>query len=330
MSHTYDTGLDAYLRDIIPTSRPALSTVINQLLHAVGQSGDYLRDAASVTQSQTGNAFGDVQLNVDLATEELIRQALSRCPSVITASSEEDHVERTVEHAEVAGSAEGLGDEKYTVAFDPLDGSSIIGANWTVGAIIGVWEGETALGQIPREKQVVSILGVYGPRTTAIVAVRLPGSKPVCFEVAATSKSTNLSNKSVAFSEGPFKTRYFAPANLRSAADSPRYAALVNHYLMNKYTLRYSGGLVPDVVHALVKGHGVYISPVTETSKAKLRRLFELCPVAMIVECAGGRAVGSEDGEDILGKVISNTEETGGLICGNVEDVDFAIKSLLG
>ena len=329
-AHNLDPALTAHLKDIIPSSRLMLPTVILQLLYAVEQSGDYLRDAGSVTQSQTGNAFGDTQLNVDIATENLIRQALSRCPNVVTASSEEDHIERSVEHEAGSLPLEGSTDERYAVAFDPLDGSSIIGANWTVGAIIGIWDGDTALGQNPREKQVVSILGVYGPRTTAIVAIRFPGAEPACFEVALTSKLSVLSKKSVNLSEGPFKTKYFAPANLRSAADSPQYAALVNHYLTNKYTLRYSGGLVPDVVHALVKGHGVYVSPVTATSKAKLRRLFELCPVAMVVECAGGKAVGSEDGEDVLAKAINNTEETGGLICGNVEEVDFAIKSLLG
>ena len=96
-----------------------------------------------------------------------------------------------------------------------------------------------------------------------------------------------------------------------------------------KYTLRYSGGLVPDVFHALVKGHGIYTSPVTEKSPAKLRRLYELTPVALLIECAGGTALDSKDGSRILDTPVRDTDERGGLVCGNKEDVEFVRKRLL-
>jgi sedoheptulose-bisphosphatase len=134
----------------------------------------------------------------------------------------------------------------------------------------------------------------------------------------------------VRFAEPPFKTRYFAPANLRAAAESEAYMRLITQYVENKYTLRYSGGLVPDLVHALVKGHGVYVSPVTGVSEAKLRRLYELFPIALVVECAGGRAVNPIDGEDILTRPLENCDETAGLICGTAAEVDIAKKALLG
>jgi sedoheptulose-bisphosphatase len=207
--------------------------------------------------------------------------------------------------------------EEYTVAFDPLDGSSIIAPNWTVGTIIGIWEGSSALNSSPAKKQIASILGVFGPRTTAIVAWRLHGLS-VCFELGLSSTSCEIVRPEVKFASPPFKTRYFAPANLRAAAEDERYSALISSYISEKYTLRYSGGLVPDVVHALVKGHGVYVSPVTEASKAKLRRLYELAPLALIVECAGGSA----SGKDVLETSILDEDERGGLICGTKEEVD--------
>jgi sedoheptulose-bisphosphatase len=80
--------------------------------------------------------------------------------------------------------------------------------------------------------------------------------------------------------------------------------------------------LVPDVVHALVKSHGVYVSPVTEASKAKLRRMYELAPLALIVECAGGRAVDPATGKDVLATEIGDCDERGGLVCGTKEEVD--------
>ncbi|KAI1133512.1 hypothetical protein F5Y10DRAFT_227939 [Nemania abortiva] len=69
----------------------------------------------------------------------------------------------------------------------------------------------------------------------------------------------------------PSKARYFAPANLRAAAEDEQYMRLITSLIQNKYTLRYSGGLVPDIYHTLVRGHSVYISPITSASKAKLR-----------------------------------------------------------
>ena len=45
----------------------------------------------------------------------------------------------------------------------------------------------------------------------------------------------------------------FAPGNLKATADNAEYKALVSYWIDNKYTLRYSGGLVPDVYHILIK-----------------------------------------------------------------------------
>jgi sedoheptulose-bisphosphatase len=249
---------------------------------------------------------------------------------VVAASSEEDEGENQVKHDEGVNTTNSV--EKYAVAFDPLDGSSIIAANWSVGTIIGVWANETALNQDPKTKQIAAILGVLGPRTTAIVAIRLPETDTeICFEVGLGEAESELEviRTNIKFTNSAdVKTKYFAPANLRAAADFPPYATLINHYISNKYTLRYSGGLVPDVVHALVKGHGIYISPVTKKSKAKLRRLYELAPVALIIECAGGVALDPSTRKGILDTSIGDVDDRSGLICGTAEEVTIALKFL--
>lgn len=329
-------------------SRQALrSSVLPALLDAVAAIAQTLRGYHSVSAAGTANPFGDDQLNVDVAAENLIRDALARCPSVVTATSEEDPVEKPVQHLNGASqhspeqpspesssaAAAAASSETYTVAFDPLDGSSIIAPNWTVGSIVGIWDGRSSLGQSPREKQVASILGFFGPRTTAVVAVRVPGGEPSCFEVGLTDdgvRTCQVVRSQVRLTNSIDGVRYFAPANLRAAAESPQYMALVSHYIQSKYTLRYSGGLVPDLGHILVKGHGIYVSPTTEASKAKLRRLFELCPVALVMECAGGAAIDTADGVDILQRPLENADERGGLACGNLEEIEVAKKMLLG
>jgi len=57
--------------------------------------------------------------------------------------------------------------------------------------------------------------------------------------------------------------RVFSPANLRCTADSRGYAALVNYYMAERYTLRYTGGLVPDVCAILSRRAGIFTSPVS-------------------------------------------------------------------
>lgn len=326
------TSLASHLQSLAPAdgSRADLfKSVLPAVLDAFGEIASALSRAHHVSLAGTANAYGDNQLNVDLAAEEILRKTFAeRCPSVVTASSEEDPVEKAV-HESGASSA---GPEQYTVAFDPLDGSSIIAPNWTVGAILGIWEGPTAIGQ-PAEKQIASLLGVFGPRTTAVVAMRIPGAADTCFEVglgARGARDSEIVRSEVMFAPPPFKTRYFAPANLRAAGHDEKYMKLINQYISEGYTLRYAGGLVPDVLHALVKGHGVYVSPVTAKTSAKLRRLFELFPVALIVECAGGMALDPADGTRILDRVIKGTDEMAGLVCGTAEEVELVRQVLLG
>ncbi|KAG6032314.1 hypothetical protein E4U19_007592 [Claviceps sp. Clav32 group G5] len=337
------------------THQPLTTSVIPALLGSIARISTALRHRhhISPTDGNTLNAFGDAQLNVDVLAEKILRDALAACPAVCTASSEEDPIERpvrdtptkdeTLHQSKASQDTPSSSSTSYTVAFDPLDGSSIIGPNWSVGTIIGIWHGTTALSQDPSTKQIASLLGVYGPRTTAFVAIRIPGQEPLCVEVGIppAEASGGQSNQEeddfpvirdcVRLASSPAsagETRYFAPANLRAAADDARYWALVERYIRGGYTLRYSGGLVPDVVHALVKGRGVYVSPVTARSKAKLRRLYELLPVALVVECAGGRAVDSAEGTDVLARAVEGCDERGGLVCGNGDEVEFAMATL--
>ncbi|KAM4066965.1 sedoheptulose-1,7-bisphosphatase [Hirsutella rhossiliensis] len=316
--------MQSQLEQLLPSlRRPALcNSVLPALLDSIWRIAQTLRQSHQVTLAGTANAFGDDQLNVDVSAEELVRQALASCPSVVAASSEEEPIERP------AGS-KGDQPERYTVAFDPLDGSSIIASNWTVGTIVGIWDGASSLRQPPADKQVAAVLGVYGPRTTAFVALRVPGAEPACVEMALGEQGKwQILRPHVRFADPSSTARYFAPANLRAAAESPPYMRLVRHYVDEKYTLRYSGGLVPDVVHALVKGHGIYLSPVTFASGAKLRRLYELCPIALVVECAGGKAVDPASGEEILSQPLESCDDRAGLICGTADEVDFATREM--
>ena len=75
----------------------------------------------------------------------------------------------------------------------------------------------------------------------------------------------------------------FSPGNLRATFDNPNYERLISHYIGEKYTLRYTGGMVPDVFQIIVKEKGVFTNVTSPSTKAKLRILFEVAPLALLV-----------------------------------------------
>lgn len=75
----------------------------------------------------------------------------------------------------------------------------------------------------------------------------------------------------------------FSPGNLRATFDNPNYERLISHYIGEKYTLRYTGGMVPDVFQIIVKEKGVFTNVISPSTKAKLRILFEVAPLSLLV-----------------------------------------------
>lgn len=62
-------------------------------------------------------------------------------------------------------------------------------------------------------------------------------------------------------------------------------------WLENGYTLRYSGGFAPDAAQIMLKGHGVFCNIGSNKHKAKLRVLYEVGPIAYLIEKAGGKTI---------------------------------------
>ncbi len=124
------------------------------------------------------------------------------------------------------------------------------------------------------------------------------------------------------------KGKTFAPGNLRATTDNPKYRDLVMYWIEHQYTLRYSGGLVPDCYHILIKGQGILSNASSPTAKAKLRLLYEALPIALIIEAAGGSSCvcACEAGMDtlplsLLDVVISDLDKRVGVCFGSSEEV---------
>ncbi|KAF6260023.1 hypothetical protein COO60DRAFT_939814 [Scenedesmus sp. NREL 46B-D3] len=130
-------------------------------------------------QAGSTNSFGDDQLQADIHADEVIFKHLRSCPAVASASSEEQSDILPMAQQQQPG-------QGYSVAFDPLDGSSIFDANFAVGSIFGVWPGGTPLGQSGRD-QVAAAYAVYGFRTLLVMAIPSGTSRAAAAAAAAAS-----------------------------------------------------------------------------------------------------------------------------------------------
>merc|ERR1719213_429265 len=134
---------------------------------------------------------------------------------------------------------------------------------------------------------------VYGPRTVFCLALK---DFPGCHEFLLLDDGTwQHVKETTQINEG----KMFSPGNLRATQDNPEYSKLVDFWLKEKYTLRYTGGMVPDVFQIIVKEKGVFSNVTSPTTVAKLRILFEVAPLALLVEKAGGAS--SCDGQQLSG-----------------------------
>lgn len=250
---------DAKLRQLMMAMSEAIRTIAFKVR------------TASCSATACINSFGDEQLAVDLLADKLLFEALRYSGCCKLACSEE-----VPEPLDMGGSG-------FSVAFDPLDGSSIVDTNFSVGTIFGVWPGDKLTGITGRD-QAAAAMGIYGPRTVFCVALK---DAPGCHEFLLQDDGKWLHVKeTTTIGEG----KLFSPGNLRATFDNPNYERLMSHYIGEKYTLRYTGGMVPDVFQIIVKEKGVFTNVISPSTKAKLRLLFEVAPLALLVEKAGGES----------------------------------------
>ncbi|XP_058099572.1 sedoheptulose-1,7-bisphosphatase, chloroplastic isoform X2 [Magnolia sinica] len=258
------------------------------------------------------NSFGDEQLAVDMVADKLLFEALRYSHVCKYACSEE-----VPELQDMGGPVEG----GFSVAFDPLDGSSIVDTNFTVGTIFGVWPGNKLTGITGRD-QVAAAMGIYGPRTTYIIALKdAPGTHE--FLLLDEGKWQHVKD-TYEIGEG----KLFSPGNLRATFDNPEYDKLIKYYVREKYTLRYTGGMVPDVNQIIVKEKGIFTNVTSPSAKAKLRLLFEVAPLGFLIEKAGGYS--SDGTKSVLDKVIVNLDDRTQVAYGSKNEIIRFEETLYG
>eukprot|EP00210_Caulerpa_lentillifera_P008266 g7888.t1 len=211
----------------------------------------------------------------------------------------------------------------FNVAFDPLDGSSVLKSNLTVGTIFGVWKGESPIGQYGRD-QVCAAYGVYGPKTLFVITrpVSDSDSKMKVQEFVLVNDVWCLSRDEIKIEE----EKICAPANFRSATDSTQYQSLIQHWMEQNYLLRYGGAMVADIHNILSSNGGVYCFPSSPLSPTRLRLIYECAPMALIVESAGGASY--NDSMRSLDQLIGSYDDKCTIFIGSKELALFCQKHI--
>jgi len=222
-------------------------------------------DVKDIGYSQQENSSGETQLQLDIQCDLIIQEEFSKVSSIHTIASEEKEKEMLLHE-----------DGKYFVAYDPLDGSSLVDVNLSVGSIYGIYEGEFGAS-----KMVASCYVVHGPRVEMVFAenkTKLYLLQNGEFEFV---KEIRLNEKGKLNAPGGTQQNW-----------APYHKEMIDGLFAEGYRLRYSGGMVPDLHQILLKGGGLFSYPGTsDKPEGKLRRLFEVFPFAFIYEKSGGGAI---------------------------------------
>ena len=280
---------------------------LTHLICEIAEASKYIIHSISTGDlgvAGTSNLYGEQQLALDVLADRIMRKRLDHSRVVANMMSEEMD-----EIIPVSPDRDG----KYSVAFDPLDGSSLVDVNLAVGTIVSIFEGCDLLQ--PGRKQVAAMYILYGPRTTLVYSV---GKGVHEFGMNMLSEYTLINENITLKPQG----NLYSPGGQRNLY-TPGVEAFVSQLEDRGVKLRYSGGFVPDINQILLKGQGIFFYPyLKDLPKGKLRVLFEVSPMAFLIEQAGGAA--SDGWRPVLDLQPHEIHERTPVFIGCKEDVALA------
>lgn len=276
----YATGeLSRLLNDIVIATK-----IVNREVNKAG-----LADILGATSSE--NIQGETQQKLDVLADNQFIAAFKNGGEVCGIASEEND-------DFVAFDSELSKSGKYVVAFDPLDGSSNIDVNVSIGTIFSIYRRKSKIGQLAEESdflqsgenQVAAGYVVYGSSTMLVYTTGKGVNgftlDPSIGEFCLSHPNLKIPENGKIFSMNEGNLAYCSEA-IKKYVD---YCKAIDKDTKRPYSARYIGSMVADFHRNLIKG-GIFIYPETSKSpEGKLRLLYESNPMAMILEQAGGLA----------------------------------------
>ena len=281
-----------------------------------------------IGMTNTTNVHGEQVKKLDVLANELIINSLNHTGKLAVMASEENE--------ELIHIPEKYEKGKYVMVFDPLDGSSNIDVNVTIGTIFGLYKRVTDDSDKcnekdvlqPGYKQVASGYALYGSST---VFVYTTGNGVNAFTYDPTVGEFILSYEGITI---PERGKYYSVNEGNSYKWKPEFKEYIE-FLKQKsedgtrpYSARYIGSGVADIHRTLLYG-GIFAYPEDNSSpNGKLRLVYECNPLAMLIEQAGGKA--SNGKERILDLVPTNIHQRSPLYLGSKYDVEECEAFLSG
>jgi len=271
------------------------------------------------------NVSGDLQQKLDLFAHDAVQNAVQHTGRVCIVASEEDEEPMVCPPPSRRG--------KYVILYDPLDGSTNIDVNVSIGTIFSIHrrvtarKGEPSLAdclQVGR-KQIAAGYILYGSSTMLVYTT---GQGVHGFTLDPTIGEFLLSHPDIRTPEsGKYYSVNESNWNRWTPAVQRAVAAFKNgDGRMQAKNARYIGSLVADIHRNLISG-GIFLYPAdTRSSEGKLRLLYEAAPLALLVEQAGGAA--TDGARPILDIVPKSLHQRTPLFIGSKADVAFASEIL--
>ncbi|MFA6469134.1 MAG: class 1 fructose-bisphosphatase [Bacteroidota bacterium] len=273
----------------------------------------------------TQNIHGEVVKKLDVFADETIFKAMDHGGHLCVMGSEE--------HEDILKIPAEYPKGRYVLLFDPLDGSSNIDANVSIGTIFSIYRRVTPSGDgtledcvQPGYKQLAAGYVVYGSSTMLVYTtgdgVHGFTLDPSIGEFLLSHENIKIPQRGKIYSVNEGNYKWWEPGMKKYI----KYLQEEDKATQRPYSARYIGSLVADVHRTLLYG-GIFVYPGdSRNPKGKLRLMYEGNPIAFIVEQAGGRAI--DGSQRILDVVPTSLHQKTPVFVGSEEDVTVCEKFL--
>jgi fructose-1,6-bisphosphatase I len=279
-----NNSIPAELRLLIEVLARACKTIS----HSVGKGA--LGDVLGAAESE--NVQGEIQKKLDIISNEILLQANEWGGHLAAMASEEMETIHPIPNRYPMG--------EYMLLFDPLDGSSNIDVNVSIGTIFSVLKAPEGMATPTEEdflqpgtKQVAAGYAVYGPQTVLVLTT---GNGVHGFTLDREMGSWVMTQRNIQI---PVDTAEYAI----NASNSRHWYAPVTRYVTEleagktgprekNFNMRWIASMVADV-HRILNRGGIFMYPADQREPdkpGKLRLMYEANPMALLVEQAGGAA----------------------------------------
>jgi fructose-1,6-bisphosphatase I len=297
------------LRLAVAAAVGAIAAASIEISELIGQGA-----LAGITGQVQGssNADGDAQKDLDVRADKMLQTALKSVRYAALASEEAETL--------LPGDPEAL----ISIAYDPLDGSSNIDTNMTVGTIFSIIPNEQGVAPFSAsgDGQLAAGFVVYGPQTSLVLTL---GDGVDIFTLDRRERSYKLIREQVRI---PADTAEFAI----NASNHRHWEQPVRDFVdeclagadgrgSKDFNMRWIASLVAEAYRILIRG-GVFLYPADSRpgyGQGRLRLLYETHPIAFVMEQAGGGA--STGPERVLDLVPHSLHQRSPLIMGSIDKV---------